>query len=88
MTKRLAVRDRGQPDERMTLADLDGSLDLREAAAQAHVSIKTMRRAIRAGELSAFTLRGAVPTGGAVKYRVTLPELERWVMGKPKGDRP
>lgn len=79
--------ERARPDERMTLADIGESLSLQEAAAAAHVSVATIRRAIRAGRLSVFTLRGVPATGGGNAYRVTVPELERWVLGKPKGDR-
>jgi excisionase family DNA binding protein len=66
-----------------TLTDfsqLPETMTLNEAAELLNISVSTLRKAYRAGELTVFAPRGRHPLhmGPGMGYRVARAELQRW----------
>lgn len=86
--ERKPVAERVTPHPGLTL-DTE-TLSLAEAAKRVDMSKQTLLEAVRSGALEAYIPRGVEPgrIGRGPGYQVTFAELERWFLGKPKGDKP
>lgn len=66
--------------------ELPETMTLQEAADLLNISVATLRRAYRLGELAVFSPRGRDPLrmGRGMGYRVERAELQRWYFAPPK----
>ncbi len=71
------------PTELLSLDDLPESLTLQEAADAVRMDHRTLRRAIRRGELIAYIPRGRDPlrAGRGQGYRIQRQDLQDWYFG-------
>ncbi len=72
------------PTGLLVLEDLADTLTLQEAARAVAMDERTLRRAIRRGELPAFLPRGREPlrVGRGQGYRISREDLQTWYFGR------
>jgi len=72
----------------LDLADLPDLLTLRDAAEAVRMTVLTMRRAVKSGDLPAFIPRGRDPirAGRGQGYRIRREDLQAWYFRTPPED--
>lgn len=73
---------------RLTLESLGDIVTAAELAKATHLSLRTIRRAIRRGELPAFlpTARPITALGRGMGYRIYKKDAEAWFFGALRGE--
>lgn len=68
----------------LSFEDLPALLSLREAALAVKMTVPTLRKAIKRGELDAFIPRGRDPlrAGPRLGYRIKREKLAEWYFGQ------